>query len=298
MAGEKGAVLVTGSSSGLGRAAALRLASNGWVVFAGVRTAESATRLRRDAAGTALRPVQLDVTSADSITLARKEIHECVGPGGLTGLVNNAGTCLAAPLECADIDDFRAELEVNVVGVAAVTQAFLPLLRAAAPGGKTPIRGRIVMIGSGVGWVAPPFLGMYAASQFGKRGMADALRRELAPAGVTVSQVEPGAVRTPIWDKIAEHAEVATEPELYRTAFRKFLSENNSRAMSSRTSPEDVARAVEHALTARRPRLRYRVGPDSAMMGPAVRLVPEWLLDRAVMRNLGLKTSALAAERE
>lgn len=228
-------MLVTGSSSGLGEATALHLAASGFEVYAGVRTEAAAARLRAAAPGDRLRPVLLDVTSADSITLACKEIGERTGPGGLTGLVNNAGTCVAAPMECVDIDDFRAELEVNLIGVAAVTQAFLPLLRAEDPARRARIRGRVIMIGSGVAWVAPPFLGMYAASQFGKRGMSDALRRELASTGVTVSQVEPGAVATPIWDKIAMHADAVGTAEMYRAPFRKFLAQNNSRAVASRT---------------------------------------------------------------
>ncbi|MET7394199.1 SDR family oxidoreductase [Dactylosporangium sp. NPDC005572] len=283
------AVLVTGTSSGLGEATALSLARAGFVVYAGVRSQQSAAHI---AAGhPAIRPVILDVTVQESIVDAVRRVREETGGAGLHGLVNNAGICVPAPLECVPLDELRAELEVNLIGTIAVTQQFLPLLRmrpavAPAPG---PV-GRIVNISSGIGRVAAPFLGAYAASQFAKEGVSDALRRELAPLSVSVSVVEPGAIMTPIWSKVASTASriVEAAPEevaaQYRSRFDGFIALNDKRARASKTSPDAVARVIGHAMTAKRPRTRYRVGPDSWGAAMAARLLPDRALD-AVIRG-------------
>lgn len=290
MANNLGAVLVTGASSGLGEATALGLAGAGFTVYAGVRSETSAARVKRE--HPAIRPVILDVTSAESVSAAGRVVREQTDGAGLVGLVNNAGICVSAPLECVPLDDLRAELEVNLVGALAVTQELLPLLRvrsastpAAAPA------GRIVNISSGIGRVAAPFLGPYACSQFAKEGMSDALRRELAPLSVSVSVIEPGAVMTPIWSKIADGARrvLDTAPadvaDAYRDRFEQFVAMNDKRARDSKTRPEDVARAVTHAMTANRPRTRYHVGPDSWVAAVAARLLPDRALDGVIRRQ-------------
>ncbi|MFI1160783.1 SDR family oxidoreductase [Streptomyces sioyaensis] len=290
MSNSRGEILVTGASSGLGEATALALADAGFTVYAGVRSADGAQRIARRSP--AIRPLSLDVTSSESVAAACKEVRERTDGAGLHGVVNNAGICVSAPLECVPLDDLRAELEVNLIGAIAVTQAFLPLLRsqsAATPPGNPA--GRIVNISSGIGRVAAPFLGPYAASQFAKEGVSDALRRELAPLSVSVSVVEPGAVMTPIWSKVAEAArhvldaapvEVANS---YRARFEQFVALNEGRAKASRTRPEDIARAVGHAMTARRPRTRYRVGSDAWGAAVAARLLPDRVLDAVIQRQ-------------
>ncbi|WP_245663062.1 SDR family oxidoreductase [Nocardia inohanensis] len=285
------AVLITGCSSGLGRASALWLADRGFTVFAGVRGAEAVAELGRADAGDRLRPVELDVTSEESIAQAHKVIGEQIGTGGLLGLVNNAGISVSAPLECVPVEELRYQLEVNLIGVAAMIRQFLPQLRAGSGNGSGP-SGRIVNVTSGVGRVALPYMTAYAASQFGKEGLSDALRRELAPQRVSVSVIEPGAIATPIWRKQAETAarllENAPGPvaALYRDRFTEFSKANAATATGGKTSPVDVARAIEHALTARRPRTRYRVGRDVALGSLAARLLPDRLLDLALTRSL------------
>jgi NAD(P)-dependent dehydrogenase (short-subunit alcohol dehydrogenase family) len=290
---ERGAVVVTGASSGLGEATALCLAGAGFTVFAGVRSADSAARIARESP--AIRPLILDVTSSESVSAAGKLVREQTDGAGLHGLVNNAGICVSAPLECVPLEELRAELEVNLIGTVAVTQELLPLLRtrpagAAGPAPAAGPAGRIVNISSGIGRVAPPFLGAYAASQFAKEGVSDALRRELAPLSVTVSIVEPGAVMTPIWSKIAATARrvldaaPAEAADPYRDRFEEFLARNEGRARASKTRPEAVARAVGHALTARRPRTRYQVGLDSRVAAAAARLLPDRALDAVIQR--------------
>ncbi|KPC64062.1 short-chain dehydrogenase [Streptomyces chattanoogensis] len=271
-------VVVTGASSGLGKECALRLAERGFRVFAGVRRAEDGERLRAEAPSASLRPVLIDVTDEESVRAAAAEAAGSTGERGVWALVNNAGTCVSAPLECVPPERLRQQLDTNVVGALAVTQAFLPQLRQS--------RGRIVNVSSGLGSVALPYLGAYAAGQFAKEGMSDALRRELRPFGVSVSVVKPGAIATPIWDKVREAGQEILDgaPEdiaaLYRASFARFLQMNEERAQSSTTRPEDFARTVFRALTAPRPRTRYCVGSDARAAARLARLLPDTVLDR------------------
>ncbi|WP_063042790.1 SDR family NAD(P)-dependent oxidoreductase [Nocardia pseudovaccinii] len=294
-AGPRGAVLVTGASSGLGRVAAIHLAAKGFQVFAGVRSDVVGKELANESER--LVPIHLDVTSESAIAAAGERIAQTCGADGLLGLVNNAGVCYSAPLECLSSEDLRYQLEVNVIGAVAVTRTFLPLLRVgtAAAG---PV-GRIVNVGSGVGRVASPFLGAYAASQFAKEGLSDSLRRELAAQSVSVSVIEPGAILTPIWDKVSDTAERVLEqapPDiaaLYRTRFTAFVAMNEGLAKSSRTKPEQFAKVVEHALTARNPKTRYRVGLDSLASTLAARLLPDRILDLVLAKSAGSNSAVV-----
>src|SRR5918999_6434089 len=180
-----GTVLVTGASSGIGEATVLHLRELGFDAVAAVRKDEDAERL----AGRGVRAVKLEVTDVDSIAAARDEL----GEGALSGLVNNAGIAVAAPLEILPLDQLRRQLEINLVGQVAVTQALLPALRRG--------RGRIVNVSSIGGRVALPLLGAYAMSKFGLEAFSDSLRRELRHQGVDVIVIEPGGVKTPIWKK-------------------------------------------------------------------------------------------------
>ncbi len=185
-------VLITGASSGLGRETALHLAEQGFQVIAGVRRQEDGERLANACPSGRISTLLIDVTDEESIGRAAAQVAEKVGDTGLWGLVNNAGICISAPLECVSSDLLRRQLEVNLIGQLAVTRAILPLLRR---GGAA----RLVNVTSGLGSVAIPYLGAYSAAQFAKEGVSDALRRELAPMGIQVSVVSPGAIWTPIW---------------------------------------------------------------------------------------------------
>ena len=265
-------VVVTGTSSGIGLASALRLVRAGWRVFGGVRTDEDGAALRE----CGVEPLTLDVTDAGQIAAAA----ETVGPE-LHGLVDNAGIAVAAPLELVPLDELRRQLEVNVVGQVAVLQAFLPALRRE--------RGRVVLMGSVGGRSALPFLGPYAASKHALEAFADVLRVELAPWGMTVSIVEPASVKTAIWAKGAEQAEAMRvglgddAAELYAARIAKF------REVALRRGPgieaDVVARCVEHALTASRPKARYLVGRDAHLRAWIERL-PTRLRDRVLTRAL------------
>jgi NAD(P)-dependent dehydrogenase (short-subunit alcohol dehydrogenase family) len=265
--------LVTGASSGIGEASALRLARAGWRVFAGVRREEDADRL----AAARIEPVLLDITDTSSVAAARVRL----GERPLAGLVNNAGIAVAAPLEFLPLDELRRQLEVNLVGQVAVTQAFLPHLRRA--------RGRIVNVGSIAGRSALPFLGAYAASKHALEAVTDALRIELRPFGIEVVIVEPGTIATPIWRKGAEAFQrIAAEPDVMADLYGARLAAfRGAAAAAGRRGepPDEVAKVVEHALTARRPKTRYVVGRDARRRARVERL-PDRLRDRAYERWL------------
>jgi NAD(P)-dependent dehydrogenase (short-subunit alcohol dehydrogenase family) len=275
LAGERTAV-VTGASSGIGEACAVRLARRGWRVLAGVRQEEDAQRIGALAEG--IEPVRLDVTEPASIAAAAERIDD----HGLAGLVNNAGIAIAMPLEFLPLDELRLQLDVNVVGQLAVTQALLPHLRRA--------RGRIVNVGSIAGRSALPFLGAYAASKHALEAVTDALRVELRPFGIEVSIVEPATIATPIWNKGADRLQrllgglTESVTELYggrMAAFREAAGDAARRA----EDPELVAKAIEHALTADRPKTRYLVGRDARRRDLVERL-PDRLRDRIYERVL------------
>lgn len=263
-------VLVTGASSGIGRATALRLARGGYHVFAGVRKPADGAALA-EAAGGGVTPVILDVTDPQQVVSAVELITAHVGDAGLAGLVNNAGIGVFGPLELIPIEQFRRQLEVNVTGQLAITQAALPLLRRA--------RGRIVMIGSIGARFTPPFVGPLAATKSALATMSAALRQELAPWGIHVTVVEPGSIRSEAVDKLESDAqrvldEASAEGRaLYRDAFLHLvdffadLHEEGSR-------PEVVAATVERALRASRPRSCYLSGKNARRMATIARLVP------------------------
>src|SRR5262245_2761932 len=180
-----GTVLVTGASTGIGEATVLHLKTLGFDAIGAVRKDEDAERLE----GRGVRTVRIDVTDADQIAAAREEL----GDAPLAGLVNNAGIAVAAPIEFLPVERFRQQLEVNLIGQLAVTQAFVPALRRAG--------GRIVNVSSIGGRVALPLVSAYNASKFALEGWSDSLRREVRAQGIDVILIEPGGVKTPIWDK-------------------------------------------------------------------------------------------------
>jgi NAD(P)-dependent dehydrogenase (short-subunit alcohol dehydrogenase family) len=233
-------------------------------------------------------PVILDVTSQSQIDAAVKLVETAPG-NGLQGLVNNAGVSVNGPLEFLTAEDVRKQLEVNVVGQVAVTQAFLPLIRKG--------EGRIVNIGSIAGKMATPFLGPYCASKHAMEAISDSLRQELRPWGIHVALIEPGSIKTEIWDKGLRDADdfERNAPEqamqLYGNAFSALR--NAAREFGERGIPADrVAKAVEHALTAGRPHTRYIVGFDATVQRIIRNVVPDGLRDRLVAMQLKLPTRA------
>jgi NAD(P)-dependent dehydrogenase (short-subunit alcohol dehydrogenase family) len=261
-------VLVTGASSGIGAACAKRLARSGWRVLAGVRREGDAP------AGT--EQVLIDVTDEAQIREAARGVEE------LHGLVNNAGIARASPLEFLPLEVLREQLEVNVVGQVAVTQALLRALRRG--------RGRIVFVGSIAGKSALPFLAPYAASKHALEAIADSLRVELSPWDIAVTIVEPGSIKTPIWARSAAWAEELLDRmegpvyELYGSHIAAFRRVALARGAAG-APPESVARIVEDALTSSRPPTRRLVGRD-ARIRAVFEMLPDRLRDRILKRVL------------
>jgi len=276
--------LITGASTGIGRATALRLDAAGWRVYAGVRRREDAEALG-EAASERLVPLILDVTDAGQIAAAAGRIEAESEGRGLDGLVNNAGIAVPGPLETLPLEDFRRQVEVNLTAQVAVTQAVLPLIRSA--------RGRIVFIASIGGRIAFPLNGAYHAAKFGVEAVGDVFRQELRPWGISVSIVEPGSIDTPIWERGARNAdeiEARAHPNqeaLYGKAiesFRGVVEELAARGIP----PEKVAKAIAHALEASRPRTRYLVGLDAKLQARLKVIVPARTFDRIVARMMHL----------
>jgi NAD(P)-dependent dehydrogenase (short-subunit alcohol dehydrogenase family) len=284
------AVLVTGASSGIGAACARRLDAAGWRVFAGVRRQADAGELA-SGCSSRLTPLLLDVTDTDSIRAAAATVSEAVGAAGLHGLVNNAGISGGDPVEFADLDAVRAMLEVNLVGTMAVTRAFLPRVRTA--------RGRIVCIGSVGGRYAVPFLSAYSASKAGVAAFCDSLRLEVAPWGIRVVLIEPGAVATAIWSKGRATLDdrrstlPAAATSLYGGAVEA-MRRVTERVERAAVPPDRVACVVERALMTPHPRSRYLVGADAHLQA-ALRRLPAPVRDAVLMRVLGLPRSPTAA---
>jgi NAD(P)-dependent dehydrogenase (short-subunit alcohol dehydrogenase family) len=275
--------LITGASTGIGEACAKLLAEEGWLVYAGVRKAADGDRVEGLVPGR-IRALQIDVTDAAQISAAAARVRD--EQGRLDGLVNNAGIAVAAPLEYVPIEMLRRQLEVNVTGQMAVTQAFLPLLREA--------RGRISFISSTNGFLSVPFTGPYCASKFAIEAIADALRVELRPWGIEVSSIQPGAIATPIWEKSRGEADALADslPEeahrLYSEAIAAMHREVDRTVAERVIPPEEVAKCVLHAFTARRPKTRYRVGKDALPQYLIARWLPDRLRDWVLSKSIGL----------
>jgi NAD(P)-dependent dehydrogenase (short-subunit alcohol dehydrogenase family) len=266
-------VVVTGASTGIGEATALHLHQLGFSVLAGVRRDEDAERLREQG----LTPILLDVTVAEQLAAARAEFAD----QPLAGLVNNAGITRGGPLEFVPVDDMRQQMEVNVIGQLAVTQAFLDALRAG--------RGRVVNVGSISGRLATPITGPYVVSKFALEGMTDVLRRELHSQGIDVVMVEPGGVKTPLMSKTSLGFEQIFRdgpPELAQRYGPMIMTALEHTTKIDRHTGMDahvVAKVIGKALTVRRPRTRYLVGRDAILAATMARFIPDRVMDRLIL---------------
>ncbi len=279
-----GAVVITGASTGIGRATALALSRAGFHVFAGVRRPADGAALQALAGGS-LTPVLLDVSDPASIAAAVALVTDSVGPDGLAGLVNNAGIAMTWPMEAVPLDELRRQFEVNVFGQVAVIQAFLPLLRQGV--------GRMINLGSIGDRLTMPFGAPLTSSKWAFASITEALRLELRPWGIHVVLVEPGSINTEAVDKVESDAERVLEqmgPDnraRYAGPFRSMTRQAVDRSRHG-SSPDGVADAVLHALTARRPRTRYLVGKEVTVLAVLARWAPDRLFDRIKIKVFGL----------
>lgn len=277
-------VLITGAARGIGRAAALRLATLGWDVHAGVRTPADGEELAGAAPQGRITPVLLDVTDAAQVAALDGVLGD-----RLDAVINNAGVAVTSPVEGLGADELRRQLEINVVGPVAVTQAVLPRLRASG--------GRVVFISSVSGRVSAPLTGAYSASKYALEALADSLRIELRPWGVRVTLIEPGAIDTDIWRGALETVDAA-EAQLsdeHRTLYRAHFAgaRGTVKRIQKQAAPvEKVVNAIENALTSPKPRARYVVGADARIQLVLRAALPTSAMDAAVAKATGTPGSA------
>jgi NAD(P)-dependent dehydrogenase (short-subunit alcohol dehydrogenase family) len=282
----KKTVVITGASSGIGRACALRMVKAEWSTFATVRKPAEADDLQHQA-GPNLTPLIMDVKDHASIVGAVKQVGAQLNNGGLHGLVNVAGIGMTRPIEYVTPDDLREMFDVNVFGQIDVSQSFLPLIRKA--------RGRIVNISSVGAHIAIPFGGLLNATKGALGLLSDAMRLELRPFGVRVCSIEPGSIKTPAVGKTLGDVEAvignlpAAGAVQYGDMLRSFTKRAYAREMKG-SPPDVVAEAVWHALTSRRPHTRYPVGSDSRLLVMLPRILPDRILDALRLRIFGLPT--------
>jgi NAD(P)-dependent dehydrogenase (short-subunit alcohol dehydrogenase family) len=264
----RGAIFVTGASTGIGRATAERLARAGYDVIPGLRRPDALPDPVKE-------PVTIDLADSASIGPATQQVLDRA-EGNLVGLVNNAGYTVSGPCEALDADDWRAQFEVNLFGHIAVTQALLPALLAS--------KGRVVNVGSIGGRMSSPFIAPYNSSKFAVRAWTDAMRMELAPHGVHVALIEPGSIDTPLWQKGNELADEQLEKltDEQKTRYAQQIAGARKAAdfaASHGIPPDHCAKVIEHALTSRRPKGRYLVGNDARLQA-GLSMLPVSVSDR------------------
>ena len=283
MSADREHVLITGTSTGIGEATALHLAEQGFHVFAGIRRTKDGEALQARASAS-LTPLIIDVTNEQTISAARAAVERAVGDRGLAGLVNNAGIGVPAPIEFQPLADFRRQLDVNLFGPVAMTQAFLPLLRRGM--------GRIVNVGSVGGMIVLPINGAYSASKFGLKAISDALRLELRQWGIHVSLIEVAPVKTAIFGKTYAALD-ALRSELGEDAYRLYegqiaaIRKSVEDTEASADPPLVIAKAIHHALTSDKPKSKYLAGHGGRQVAVAAAL-PDGARDKALARELAL----------
>ena len=276
-------VVVTGVSTGIGWGITKVLMQHEFRVFGSVRKTQDAERLSREF-GEGFIPLLFDVTDEVAVQAAAQQVSDQLNGETLFGLVNNAGIAVPAPLMHQPTDDFRHQIEVNLVSVLIVTKAFLPLLGSDRSRRGKP--GRIINISSVGGKFGGPFLGAYAASKHGVEGLSESLRRELMLYGIDVIIVGPGSVATPIWDK-AERVDLSMYANTEYVEAARRIREYMVHDGRNGYPPEKVGEVVWQALTTPKPGVHYAVIPGSSLRGIIQTLLPKRLVDRIIARNLG-----------
>jgi NAD(P)-dependent dehydrogenase (short-subunit alcohol dehydrogenase family) len=278
-------IVITGVSTGIGFAACQVLIRHGFRVFGSVRTQADANRLREQL-GASFTPLIFDVTDPGSVNEAAATVKTDIGKRRLFGLVNNAGIAVLGPLAYLPLERFRMQIEINLLGVHTVTQAFLPLL--GTDSSRVGAPGRVVNISSVSGRLAMPFAGAYAASKFGLEGYSDSLRRELMLFGIKVILIEPRAVTTPIW-KEAERVVVEQFRNTPYARSLRFFAERARREAKAGLPSEKVGELIWRVLTTRRPRARYAILPRRLLEWTIPRWLPTDLLDYCVAKLFRLR---------
>jgi NAD(P)-dependent dehydrogenase (short-subunit alcohol dehydrogenase family) len=276
-------VVITGTSTGIGWGTAKVLLDRGFRVFGSVRRQEDADRLK-DEFGANFMPLLFDVTNEAQVLAAARDVRAELEGETLAGLVNNAGIAVAGPVLELSADEFRRQMDVNVIGPIIATQAFGPLL-GADPSLHGP-KGRIVMISSVAGKNGNPLMSAYSTSKHAVEGLSESLRREMMLFGIDVIIVAPGPVKTPIWGK-AEEVDISRYrnspflPALERIG--KFMLQLGESGLPA----EKIGELIHHTLTAPNPRVRYQISPDP-MRHLMTAILPKRMVDKIIAKRLGL----------
>ncbi len=278
-------VAITGASTGIGEACVARFAKKGWSVFAGVRKPEDGERLQADH-GERVTPLIMEVSDAASLQAAASAAGVALRGERLGGLVCNAGVAVPGPLLHLEPDELNRQMDINVTGVVRTVQAFAPLLGAAPGAEKSGPKGRIVTMSSVAGFNATPFLGAYAASKHAVEAVTQALRRELMIYGVDCVAINPGPIRTPIWDKTDPEEAARYANTDYESALGRLQAYMLKRGREG-LPPDAVAKAVEKALTASKPPVNQIVTPGALEYWLFTRL-PARMADSTLAKRLGL----------
>lgn len=282
------AAVVTGASTGIGRAIAKSLIDEGWRVFASVRKESDADKLR-DALGAVLTPLIFDVTDEAGIARGADTVREALNGRTLNGLVNNAGIAVAGPLRYIALDELQHQLNVNLFGVLRVTQAFLPMLGADKSYDGEP--GRIINMSSVAGKIASPIMGPYSMSKHALEAFSDSLRRELMMHGIDVAVIAPGAVKTPIWDKADDiDAEQYKGTEYYDVLVG--MREKYKALGDEGLPPEDIGALARDILTGKARKTRYAVLRNKLMMWTLPRMMPKRMVDKIIAKRFGFPEKA------
>lgn len=276
-------ILITGTSTGIGRACAIGLARQGFSVWAGVRTASDAASIEEAGMNCAvpIRPLHLDVTDVSSIRAAEQEIRSCVRDLGLFGVINNAGICVVGPVEFVSLEDWRRQFDVNLFGVISVTQTMLPLLRL-HNAGRESCGSRVVNMCSITGEVSTPLFGPYSASKFALRALSDSLRLELQSQGIHVCLVVPGTIQSEIWRKEKECVEAIAANSPARKVYGALIDNVAGYVFgcAQKALPaERVSAVVQRCFSVARPKIQYRVGWEAEFGSRARKLIPDRLFD-------------------
>ncbi len=287
MANPRGNILITGASTGIGFSTAIHLAQEGYQVFGSVRRPKDAEFLAAatPAHAAPIRSLLFDVTDTEAVHSAAQNLRQELGQAGLHALINNAGVAIAGPLEYIPEDEFIRQMDINVFGMLRCTQAFLPLLKIA--------QGRILNLSSVAGRLAFPLAGPYHSSKHAVEGFSDVLRLELRRHQIQVIVIQPGAIRTPIWQTAqAKAAEIQASlpPQALREYGRLFeqVGKASARAGAEGDEPQLCAKIIAHALQARKPRTRYVVGRPAKIGLFLRRILSDRAMDRLVGKGLDL----------
>ena len=278
-------IVITGASTGIGFTTSALFLDKGYHVFGSVRKKTDATKLK-EILGERFIPLLFDVNKKDEIKKSVTIVEAHIGKNNLTALVNNAGIAVLGPLECIDTNDFRQQLETNLIGTLNCIQEFLPLLKSEID--DTQTKGRIINISSALGGkIGYPFYGAYCSSKHALEGLSETLRRELTVYGISVSIIAPGAIQTPIWDK-AESASLKKKyiGTAYGKAFQKMLGDMK-RLGQRGLEPETVSKKILKAVQDKKPKIRYTFISEFTLN--IVYFAPRRLMDKLVTRYLGLK---------